>query len=103
MASQQVKLVPGEQSCRVCLVLSEDRYNATFVFRREAGMDEPCTNPNTLTLLPTPSAIVNNRTSESPGVRTNALAELRIVSSPLESATTLILSENLLRLSQCSS
>ena len=40
-------------------------------------------------LLPTPSAIVNNRTSESPGVRENALAELRIISSPSENATVL--------------
>src|SRR5579863_4967107 len=47
--------------------------------------------------------MVNNRTSESPGVRANALAELRIVSSPFENATVLILSKTLLRLHPCSS
>jgi hypothetical protein len=41
--------------------------------------------------------MVNNKTSESPGVRANALADLRIVSSPLENATVLILRKNLLR------
>ena len=47
--------------------------------------------------------IVINSTSESPGVRANALTDSRIVSNPLESATGLILRESLLWLSLCAS
>jgi hypothetical protein len=53
-----------------------------------------------VTLLPTPSAIVNNKTLESPGVRAKALADLRIVSRLLENATVLILKKNLQRPTQ---
>ena len=41
MASQQLKLRPGQRSRDVCLILSKDRNNAAIASHRKIGMEQP--------------------------------------------------------------